>query len=684
MHKFIHVLSTLFCLSLLMLAGSCKDDPVTPAATNPEAGFTFTADFLEVTFTNTSTNATSYSWDFGDGATPATSTSEGPVTVTYAAAGTYQVSLQATGASGTTPNTFTVQVTVEAVPPTVTNASFTVEVDTLTAIFTNTSENATSYSWDFGVEGIDTDVSTDESPTYTYPATGTYEVILIATGANNSDSDTMQVEVTGAAAELTGLDSLKELLAGTTNKKWILQRSGTALGVGPNRDDNEWFALSGADLGNRPCVLDDEYVFYTDGRFKNDTKGTAWVSGSTGTVPAWSASSVGVETCHDETEAGLFTSANGVDFSAYANGGSYTFEVDSTDDGTLTVKLLGAGAYIGLLDRNNTGNLGPDGPVPTELNFDVSGMADGESIDSIILSIPINGGGDGYWNYYLVSYANDADIPDVPSAEPSASFTSAADMTNDLMYTFTNTSTNATSYSWDFGDGTGTSTDENPTYTYAAAGSYDVELTATGASGTTPSIFTVTVLAGTPPITSGTIFDFESADQAPSFTSFGAGGDASNASTITVSKVVNSSKTAPNVSDSAYQIAQDAMVRPWAGISNDLGNVISFDGSDSTFSISVYTGDSPVGAEVRLKFEQVGTSANSIEAWDTISAQNTWEVLTFDFRAANSDKTLKGDHGVISNVYGLMALFFDFQPGHDDLKPNASTWLFDDIELNSN
>ena len=45
--------------------------------------------------------------------------------------------------------------------------------------FENNSYGGDFYSWDFGVPGIGTDVSTDFEPTYTYPGPGTYEVTLI-------------------------------------------------------------------------------------------------------------------------------------------------------------------------------------------------------------------------------------------------------------------------------------------------------------------------------------------------------------------------------------------------------------------------------------------------------------------------------------------------------------------------
>ncbi len=46
--------------------------------------------------------------------------------------------------------------------------------------FANQSVGATSFEWDFGVEGIDTDVSTEPEPIYMFPDTGVYNIQLIA------------------------------------------------------------------------------------------------------------------------------------------------------------------------------------------------------------------------------------------------------------------------------------------------------------------------------------------------------------------------------------------------------------------------------------------------------------------------------------------------------------------------
>lgn len=49
----------------------------------------------------------------------------------------------------------------------------------LTITFENDSWGGSNYKWDFGVPGITTDVSTQFEPTYTFPTSGTYEVMLV-------------------------------------------------------------------------------------------------------------------------------------------------------------------------------------------------------------------------------------------------------------------------------------------------------------------------------------------------------------------------------------------------------------------------------------------------------------------------------------------------------------------------
>ncbi|MEQ8520713.1 MAG: PKD domain-containing protein, partial [Vicingaceae bacterium] len=79
-------------------------------------------------------------------------------------------------------------------------ASFAAANSWLTAIFSNVSQKATSYSWDFG----DGNTSTDMNPQHLYAATGTYNVCLTSTGECGSDQTCQDVMV----SDYVGINSL--------------------------------------------------------------------------------------------------------------------------------------------------------------------------------------------------------------------------------------------------------------------------------------------------------------------------------------------------------------------------------------------------------------------------------------------------------------------------------------------
>lgn len=112
------VLGTLAFFAMAMITfASCKKDE----AKAPTSNFTFSIDDKTVTFTNTSMDATSYSWDFDDGS--AASTAENPVH-TYAEYGDYDVRLTATGDGGSEIKKITISV-VKEWPPIAIDGVFT-------------------------------------------------------------------------------------------------------------------------------------------------------------------------------------------------------------------------------------------------------------------------------------------------------------------------------------------------------------------------------------------------------------------------------------------------------------------------------------------------------------------------------------------------------------------------------
>jgi len=134
--------------------------------TNPVSNFTTSnVGGVSTNFTDASTNATSWAWDFGDGNT---STLQNP-TNNYALNGTYTVCLITSNLCPA--DTFCTNITV---CPEAITANYSAINTVFTANFTNTSAGATSYSWNFG----DGNTSTSTSPSHVYATAGTYNVCL--------------------------------------------------------------------------------------------------------------------------------------------------------------------------------------------------------------------------------------------------------------------------------------------------------------------------------------------------------------------------------------------------------------------------------------------------------------------------------------------------------------------------
>lgn len=153
----------------------------------PKAGFatnpTCLGDVMK--FTNTSSNATSYTWNLGDGNSINTASPQHK----YANSGTYTVSLIAETNYGCS-DTSRKQVVVHQLP----TAKFSVHSGCLgdTMRFVNDSKDGIRYHWDFG-DGVS---DTIESPQYIYPNAGSYDAVLeVFSQKKCSHKDTVSVTV---------------------------------------------------------------------------------------------------------------------------------------------------------------------------------------------------------------------------------------------------------------------------------------------------------------------------------------------------------------------------------------------------------------------------------------------------------------------------------------------------------
>ena len=302
---------------------------------------------------------------------------------------------------------------------------------------TNNSTNAINYTWDFG-DGTAT--SSDNNPTHSYSAVGTYIVQLIATNANGCvDSISQQINIGTITASLSADQSICDgesvTLVASGGTSYLWKRID---GIGGNIIDNS--------LGTNST--------YTTGSLTATTIYRVVIDNGT---------------CIDslETTVTIFT----------------TQSVNTSGDNTICqgeMATLSAAAGF----TNYTWVSQTDGTTFTGQTIIVSPL-----VTTTYNVTAIDGNGCEATGRFDVTV----------NPTPVANFSASGDCTLNPV-TFTNVSTissgTITNYSWNFGDGSGTSTDENPTYTYAIAGTYTVELTVTSNNNCTDA-YTQNVTTGT-------------------------------------------------------------------------------------------------------------------------------------------------------------------------------------------
>lgn len=193
--------------SLSGLTDQVDKEVVIAAPSTPVARFVFTlssemAPSIAV-FKNTSTDADSYKWNFGDpGSGNSNTSSDSDPAHSYSNAGKYEVTLVATHSQTGKSSKFSDVVTV-AGPPKPPVAGFKIENNNVIApasvIFVNTSTDADNYDWDFGDPSSgEKNSSTEKSPVHTYTLPGKYPVVLKASSSKTGQSNlfTDQVIIT--------------------------------------------------------------------------------------------------------------------------------------------------------------------------------------------------------------------------------------------------------------------------------------------------------------------------------------------------------------------------------------------------------------------------------------------------------------------------------------------------------
>ena len=149
-------------------------------------------------FTDSSLNATEWDWDFGD---EATSTLQNPMH-NYTEAGNYVVNLTVSNGNGTDLKTLEIIVAEassedKVLPVANFNANPTSGPAPLSVRFTDSSQNATGWNWNFG----DGNTSIAKNPINTYSKAGNYTVNLTVSNENGTKSKILEIIVQKAQNE---------------------------------------------------------------------------------------------------------------------------------------------------------------------------------------------------------------------------------------------------------------------------------------------------------------------------------------------------------------------------------------------------------------------------------------------------------------------------------------------------
>ncbi|MFZ4796627.1 MAG: SdrD B-like domain-containing protein [Bacteroidia bacterium] len=492
----------------------CKDSIVKQVfAGNPTAGFTYAKNCKnEVTFTNTSTNATDYEWIIGDRTICTTSSIPNQILHSdNASSGTsYLVTLIAKNNS-LCYDTFTQMITIY--PPAITVLSANPIGCTTKVKFNNFTMFGNSYTWDFGVIGSTTDTSSQSNPTYTYPANGTYTVSLIANNSEGcGDTLTKTVVVNSNGIAPTANFTISEITNGCAKRynftntstnavsyQWIFADGSTVNTVNASK--------SFANSGTYAVKLIAES---STGCFDTITQNVNVIGNSIGTVASFGVNNPKQCLANNSFEfynTSVFIGSGWIptynwDFGdgTYDNINSSVFNKHYTFPGIYTVRVIAVGtngcrdtAYqtIEILSS-------PVASFTASTSCGMTALINNQTTGAIT---NIWNFGTGYFEennnttftktyhhedwYYINLIAigangctdrTDRGVFPTRVGAPAPNFTYDT-LSCSRAIRFTNTSIGGASASWDFGDGSPLNTNFDPTHIYATAGNYTVTLT---------------------------------------------------------------------------------------------------------------------------------------------------------------------------------------------------------------
>lgn len=204
------------------ITGVAAPTPPTASFTSTPAGTACVGQTVQYTSTSTG-SPTSYSWTF-QGGTPATSTAQNP-TVTYATAGTYNVSLTVTNASGSNTSNQTAFITVNNAPATPGTISGTATVCSGSTGLTYSIAavtGATSYTWTVPTGTTITSGQGTNSITVTAGSTSGNVTVTATNGCGTSAAQTFALTVNTAPATPGTITGTAAVCSGSTGNTFSI------------------------------------------------------------------------------------------------------------------------------------------------------------------------------------------------------------------------------------------------------------------------------------------------------------------------------------------------------------------------------------------------------------------------------------------------------------------------------
>ena len=519
----------LLVLNIVLLFGVVKGYG-TPTAS-------FTADQTSgcapfaVTFTSTSTGATTYYWTFGNGNS---STLPNPSN-TYTSPGQYTVTLAVSDATGNTnTTTYTNYINVVDYPNAGFYSSSTAACPDVNSFqFYNTSTGATSYTWDFG----DGSVSTDPQPTHTYVQSGTFTVTLIATNqygcedvANRSQyitiypkPDASVIANTAFGCDTSTVFTFSNNSSSITSYLWNFGDGTTSTQANPTHRyrNNGTFPVSLYLQNSFGCTDTSDFPFQIrvgPGYWPGLT-----MDKDTGCAPLtvhFNNPNQNIASCQWNFGDGTSSTQLTPDHT-YNTPGYFTVTLNITSSSGCTVN---ASSHVFVLDKptvsftyTNTTGCAPLAVsfTNTSQNYDSCRWLFGDGTTSYLTNPTHSYTNSGIFNVTLQCWnaagcSKSTTISNlVTVTNTQAAFTASQRMGCPPLpvdFTALTSNTNVT-YLWDFGDGS-TSNTQNPSHTYSSAGAFDVRLIVSDLIGCIDTMFrgtyvqTINPTAGyTPPPT---------------------------------------------------------------------------------------------------------------------------------------------------------------------------------------